>query len=257
MNSSKNNQPIGVFDSGVGGLSVLQFAVEIMPSENFIYLGDFANAPYGNKQKEKIIDISVANAAKLTDMNIKALLIACNTATSAAAHILRRDLSIPVIGLEPAIKPAAQYAENGKAVVVLATPQTLRLNKFNDLLESFDCEIVPVACPGLSRLIETAGPKSKAIDEYLTEILSFVNTDNTSSIVIGCTHFSFISDEIQKITGGIRLFDGRFGAARQLKRVIGDHSAEGSGSITLMSSIDDAHHREMLENFLKYKLPEE
>jgi len=252
-----NNQPIGVFDSGVGGLSVLQHAIEILPNEDFIYLGDFANAPYGNKTQEEIINISLSNSNKLFEMNIKALLIACNTATSAAAHILRQNSEIPIIGLEPAIKPASLNAEDGKSIVVLATPQTLRLDKFNSLLKNFDCDIVPIACPGLSRLIETAGPHSNAVVEYLKEILSCVNKENTSSIVIGCTHFSFVSDDIQQITGGIKLFDGRFGAARQLKRVLKGSFSDAPGSLELISSINDDFHKDLLNKFLKYKLPGE
>ena len=257
MNSKTKNLPIGVFDSGVGGLSVLQCALKLLPEENYIYLGDFANAPYGNKTKKEIIDISSSNAQKLFDMNIKALLIACNTATSSASHILRSNSQIPIIGLEPAIKPAALNAKDNKSIVVLATPQTLRLSKFNDQLKNYSNNIVPIACPGLSRLIETAGPHSEAVVEYLAEILRCVNMDNTSSIVLGCTHFSFVGAKIQEITGGIRLFDGRFGAARQLKRVLEGNFSDTPGSINLLSSMDDSHNRELLNRFLKYKLPEE
>lgn len=257
MSSNINNLPIGVFDSGVGGLSVLQCATKLLPNENFIYLGDFANAPYGNKQQEEIIDISQASARKLYDMNIKALLIACNTATSAAAHILRSSFDVPVVGLEPAIRPAANICEKNKSIVVLATPQTLRLKKFNTLLDNFDCDIVPIACPGLSRLIEDAGPASSAIHEYLSEILSFVTADSISSIVIGCTHFSFVANEIQAVTGGIRLFDGRHGAARQLKRVLKDNFSDSTGSVQLLSSIDSEDHAALMNRFFNYKLLKE
>ena len=254
MNSNVNNLPIGVFDSGVGGLSVLQYAAKLLPKEDFIYVGDFANAPYGNKKLDEIVDISILNTEKLCNMNIKALLIACNTATSAAAHLLRQSLSIPIIGLEPAIKPAAESVVQNKSIVVLATPQTLRLDKFNNLLKNFDCDIVPIACPGLSRLIEDVGPSSQAIIEYLTEILSCVNKDNTSSIVIGCTHFSFVSKQIQQVTGGINLFDGRFGAAKQLKRVLQNNLSDSNGTIKLISSIDDERHTELLRKFFSYDL---
>ena len=257
MNSNTNNRPIGVFDSGIGGLSVLQCAYKLLPNEDFIYIGDFVNAPYGNKKQNEIVDISLANTNKLLKENIKALLIACNTATSAAAHVLRAQLDIPVVGLEPAIKPAANHAQKDKSIVVLATPQTLRLDKFNNLLKNFDCNIVPIACPGLSRLIETAGPKSKAIEEYLAEILHHVNYSNTSSIVLGCTHFSFVAEQIQNVTGGVKLFDGRFGAARQLKRVLGENVSDTQGSIKLISTIDNEHHNILLQEFLNYKLPEE
>lgn len=257
MNSNNNNRPIGVFDSGIGGLSVLSHALKILPNENFIYMGDFANAPYGNKKHQEILDISLKNADMLSSMNIKALLIACNTATSAAAHILRQRLDIPVVGLEPAIKPASKCAQKNKSIVVLATPQTLRLDKFNNLLKQFDNDVVPIACPGLSRLIETAGPDSPAINEYLSEILSCVNKDNTSSIVLGCTHFSYVANKIKILTGGIGLFDGRFGAARQLKRVLKDSLSNSKGSVKLISTIDDNYHNTLLKKFLEYKLPEE
>jgi glutamate racemase len=257
MNSKSNNMPIGVFDSGIGGLSVLNHTLKILPNENYIYIGDFANAPYGVKGQEQILDISIKNADMLCSMNIKALLIACNTATSAAAHILRQRLNIPVVGLEPAIKPASLCAEDNKSIVVLATPQTLRLDKFNNLLKQFNSNVLPIACPGLSRLIETAGPKSSAIKEYLSEILNCVNRDNTSSIVLGCTHFSFVAEEIQNITGGIKLFDGRFGAARQLKRVLKDNLSDNEGSVKLISTIDDEYHNNLLNRFINYQLLEE
>ena len=254
MNLQGNNLPIGVFDSGVGGLSVLQYAAKLMPNEDFIYIGDFANAPYGNKTQQEIIDISIKNTDRLQKEKVKAILIACNTATSAAAHLIRKNSDIPIVGLEPAIKPASQFVKNDKSIVVLATPQTLRLDKFNNHLKDFDNSIVPIACPGLSRLIETAGPKSKAINEYLSESLSFVNKDNTSAIVIGCTHFSFIADEIMKLTNDIKIFDGRFGAARQLKRVLKNNLSETKGTITLLSTIEDEHHKELLHKFYNYNL---
>ena len=187
-------------------------------------------------------------------MNIKALLIACNTATSAAAHILREQSDIPIVGLEPAIKPASAYETGDKSIVVLATPQTLRLDKFNNLLKDLDRNIVPIACPGLSRLIEEAGPKSQAIEEYLAEILSFVTPQNTSCIVIGCTHFSFIAQEIQNAAGGVKIFDGRFGAARQLARVIEKKESQEKGKIQLISTIDDNHYNNLLNKFFSYEL---
>ena len=257
MTSNTNNLPIGIFDSGVGGLSVLNHALKILPNENYIYIGDFANAPYGNKKQSEILQISLQNADTLTSMNIKALLIACNTATSAAAHVLRDHLDIPVVGLEPAIKPASQSAQKDKSVVVLATPQTLRLDKFNNLLKQFDSDVVSISCPGLSRLIETAGPKSAAISEYLSEILSCVTKDNTSSIVLGCTHFSFVAEEIKNLTEGIQLFDGRFGTARQLKRILKDNLSDSEGSVKLISTLEDEYHNELLNRFINYQLLEE
>lgn len=257
MNEIICNNPIGVFDSGVGGLSVLQCAAELLPNENFIYLGDFANAPYGNRSLDEILRISINNANMLMDLGIKALLIACNTATSASATMLRQMCSIPVVGLEPAIKPAAKTTTKNKSIAVLATPQTIQLDKFKNLLKQFDCNFNPIACAGLSRLIENEEPHSHAIKEYLSEILCEINTQNTSSIILGCTHFSFVAEDITNITNGIKLYDGRFGAARQLKRVLNNNLAASGGSIKLISSIDDDFHHQLMNKFMKFKLLKE
>ena len=130
-------KPIGFFDSGVGGISVLREAVKLMPNENFIYFGDSLNAPYGTKPIEEVQALSVKNAEMLIEKGVKAIVIACNTATSVAAEILRDKYpDIPVVGVEPALKPALMYKENPK-VLVMATDVTLRERKFNTLLEKY------------------------------------------------------------------------------------------------------------------------
>ena len=129
-------RPIGVFDSGVGGISVLRELVALMPNENFIFYGDSKNAPYGTKTLEEVRKLTLADAEYLMTQNVKALVVACNTATSAAIHILREKYQkeIPVIGIEPALKPAVSVKENPR-VLVMATPMTLREKKFHNLMQ--------------------------------------------------------------------------------------------------------------------------
>ena len=131
-------RPIGVFDSGVGGISVLRELVALMPNENFIFYGDSKNAPYGTKTLEEVRKLTLADAEYLMTQNVKALVVACNTATSAAIHILREKYQkeIPVIGIEPALKPAVSVKENPR-VLVMATPMTLREKKFHNLMQKF------------------------------------------------------------------------------------------------------------------------
>ena len=150
-----DNSPIGVFDSGVGGISVLKELVSLMPNENFIYFGDSKNAPYGTKSFDEIEKLTVENAKYLKNKGCKAIVIACNTATSAGGKAVREMLDIPVIGIEPALKPAALMCEHPK-VAVMATPLTLKLEKFANLMEKFDdnAVIYTVECPEIVGFVE-------------------------------------------------------------------------------------------------------
>ena len=178
--------PIGVFDSGVGGISVLRELVALMPNENYIFYGDSAHAPYGTKSLEEVRRLTFADAEFLMQMGVKALVVACNTATSAAVKLLReRYADLPVIGIEPALKPAVRAAEHAR-ILVLATPMTLREDKFCELMHRFEkeAEILTLPCPGL-----------------------------------GCTHYPFVKPVIQKVLGAdVRIFDGGEGTARETKR---------------------------------------
>ena len=131
---NQKRDPIGVFDSGVGGISTLREMIRELPDERFIYFGDMANAPYGTKNTEEVITCVRSVVDRLMEQNIKALVIACNTATGAAAAVLRDELSIPVVGMEPALKPASKARKNG-SVLVLATPLTLHQEKFENLMK--------------------------------------------------------------------------------------------------------------------------
>ncbi|MBT8800155.1 glutamate racemase [Lactobacillus delbrueckii subsp. bulgaricus] len=220
MSKEYADRPIGVFDSGQGGLTVLSRLVDLMPNEDYVFYGDSANAPYGVKSKEEVYQLAKRVVDELIDKHqVKAVMIACNTATSAAADRLRREYSLPIIGIEPAVKPAAE--ENpGRQVVAMATPLTLEQDKFNQLVA--ECaepgQVVKVPAPKLVELIEKGQTDSPAIYQYLEELLA-PYVGKAAGVVLGCTHFPFAKQAIQEILGPqAKVYDGAIGAAAEVKR---------------------------------------
>lgn len=234
---NQKRDPIGVLDSGVGGISTLREMVRELPDERFIYYGDMANAPYGTKSTEEVIDCVRTVVDKLTEQHIKALVIACNTATGAAAAVLREELSIPVVGMEPALKPAARMRKNG-SVLVLATPLTLHQEKFENLMKQYGEGAVKVPCPGLMELVE-ADDREGAL-QYLKELFARYPAEKVDAVVLGCTHYVFLRDMIRELLPDrIAITDGNAGTARQLRRVLDRESLlndEGPGSVELQTS---------------------
>lgn len=225
MSNVKKTSPIGVFDSGVGGISVLAETIRQLPGEKFIYLADSANAPYGTKGCECVRDLSVNAARELRLRGIKALVVACNTATSVAIQHIRNEFDIPVIGMEPALKPAVEAGKSGN-IVVMATPLTLREEKFNRLFEKYnnEAEIIPLPCPGLVEMIES-GPKPEEIHNYLINLYKDIEMSKVSSIVLGCTHYCLIKKEIDEFAGAsIMILDGNQGTARHLKKILAENN---------------------------------
>ncbi len=231
------NNPIGFFDSGVGGLSVMREAISIMPNENFIYFGDSKNAPYGTRTPEEVTELSFNAVEFLMQKNVKAIVIACNTATSAAAQQIREKYrQMPIIGIEPAIKPAVNSIKKGK-VIVMATPMTLREKKFNMLLKSLntDDRIVSLPCAGLVEFVEKGILSGDELKQYLTRKLSLHLNEPVSSIVLGCTHFPFVKEAIKNVVGeDIPLIDGSHGTSMELhrkleeKNILNDNEHEGN-----------------------------
>lgn len=240
MNQAGN--PIGVFDSGVGGISVLQTMIRLLPREHFIYYGDTANAPYGTKKTEEVIDCVRKVTDSLLARNIKALVIACNTATGAAAYTLRKELTIPVIGMEPALKPASEIRKNGE-ILVLATPLTLHQEKFNLLMEKYGEGAVRVPCTGLMELVEQEN--WKGAEAYLREVFALYDLRKVDAVVLGCTHYVFLKDRIRKmLPEHIIITEGNEGTARQLKRVLArghllQEAGEGRVELETSGSSDD------------------
>lgn len=219
MKYSKQS-PIAVVDSGVGGITVLRKLYKLMPNEDYIYFGDSANAPYGVKTKEEIKNLTVKACESLMERGAKAVVIACNTATSAAAAYLREKYpDFIFIGLEPALKPAALFKENPR-VLVLATPLTLKEEKFDKLMARFEgqAEFIKLPAPELVRFIESGNLDSPEEIAYLEEILAPYAGNKVDAVVLGCTHFPFARKAILKILGDeVEVFEGSKGAASYCK----------------------------------------
>lgn len=218
MNTKAEKQPIGVMDSGLGGLSVLKEIIKLMPNEDYVYFGDSANAPYGTRTAEDVYRLTKNVVEMFIDQyNVKAIVIACNTATSAAAARLREEYDLPIIGLEPAIKPAAIDHPHGK-IIAMATELTLAGSKFEKRVRELgsNAEIIKVPAPDLVEYVEHGELDSTNVKNYLHQILD--DKLPVDAVVLGCTHFPFVQAAIQEVVGqDVAIYDGSSGAARQLK----------------------------------------
>ena len=234
---------IGLFDSGVGGISVLRHMLRLMPEERYLYMGDSANAPYGTKTKEQVRQLSFAVAEKLIARGIKALVVACNTATSAAINDLRSAYpDLIVVGIEPALKLAADRFPKGN-LGVMATPMTLREEKFDLLLHRFDsqCRVSKIPAPGLVELIEQ-GRGNSAEAEILLRSLLKDYIGNIDALVLGCTHYPFAAEAISRVLGEqVALLDGGDGTARETKRrlALAGLLNDGPGEILIENSSEN------------------
>ncbi|MBO5373073.1 MAG: glutamate racemase [Lachnospiraceae bacterium] len=220
---NKNEAPIAVFDSGVGGISVLRALIAEMPNENYWYYGDSANAPYGTKTLEEVRKLTISHVDHFIESGAKAVVVACNTATSAAVRILRQKYpDVPIIGIEPALKPAV-LSKKHPNVIVMATPMTLRQEKFHNLMERYMgmAHIIPLPCPGLMEYIENGNTQSEELLQFIAKLFEPFELQKLDAVVLGCTHYPFISREIQKVLGDkVMLFEGGPGTARETKRRI-------------------------------------
>ena len=222
MKNPKADLPIGIFDSGIGGISVLAEIIKILPNEEFIYFADTLHAPYGDKPEGVVRALSIKAAEFLSSIGIKCLVVACNTATGAAINEIRKMCVFPVIGMEPAVKPAVELALNGK-ILVMATPLTLKSKKFNELIRHYKhrSEIVPLPCPGLVEIIEQGHTHGRETEAYLSHLFSSIDKEDISTIVLGCTHYVLIKKEIVKVMGRkISIIDGNYGTARHTMTVL-------------------------------------
>ena len=222
-NEEKKRQLIGVFDSGVGGISVLRELIRVMPNENYIYLGDSKHAPYGTKPLETVRELTFENARLLLAQGAKGLVVACNTATSAAVRLMRSTYpQLPIVGIEPALKPAALQKEHPR-VLVMATPMTVQQEKFRQLMARYEekAEIYPLPCPGLMEFVEAGDLESEKLHDFLLELLGPYLDKKLDSVVLGCTHYPFARKMIQNIVGDtVTIFDGGAGTAREMRRRI-------------------------------------
>lgn len=234
------NDYIAVFDSGVGGISVLRHLRRELPNERFLYFGDSANAPYGTRPTGEIRDLTLAAAEKLVARGIKALVVACNTATAAAIEDLRRQYpELIVVGIEPALKIASDRFPGG-TVGVMATPATLRETKFARLMArcADHCRVVKLPAAGLVELVESGKGNSPEAEELLRPLLK-PYYGKLNAVVLGCTHYPFANETISRLLGpDTQLLDGGPGTARETKRRLtaADLLREGSGELLIENS---------------------
>lgn len=237
-----DDRPIGVMDSGLGGIGVLAEIVRLLPRENYLFYGDTLHIPYGDKPPETVLRLTRDVVEELIARGSKAIVIACNTATSAAADALRGELPLPIIGMEPALKPASTLPGDGR-VLVMATRVTLALPKFHALMERYGKDAVPVPCPGLMECVEAGELRGERVRRVLEALLTPYLAQPVKAVVLGCTHYVLLRDEIARFfPPGTPLVDGNEGAARQLKRRLDEGellSQTGRGEITLLSSQKD------------------
>ena len=247
------NKKIGIFDSGIGGLTVLKEAIRILPNEDFIYYCDQAHMPYGSKDP---VDLKIYINEAVLDLIYKgaeSIVLACNTATSLFIENLRAKYPIPIIGMEPALKPAIEARGDGQ-VLVLATPLTLEQNKFWNLKERLvedeedDKSLIIFPAAKLARMIEENIIKNNGrlenpieIEEYLKSNFSKIDLSKISVVVLGCTHYIFIKDLLKKIFGeNIKIIDGNLGTARHLKEILEKknmlNDKKEKGTVTFFSS---------------------
>ena len=245
------NLPIGVFDSGLGGISVLRELMALMPEEHYLYFGDSANAPYGTRTTEEVRILSLNAAAMLYERGIKALVVACNTATAAAITQIREEYpNLIVVGIEPALKMATDRFPHGH-VGIMATQVTLREEKLEHLVCRFpDAVVEKIPAPGLVELVEQGKAESEETEALLTQILK-PYLGKLDALVLGCTHYPFVKDTVQKILGdGVQVLDGGAGTARQTKRLLEERGLlrSGIGSLKMENS---SGKRELLERGLE------
>lgn len=235
---------IGVFDSGVGGVSVLQAIHEMMPGENLYFFGDSKNAPYGEKTVEEVQQLTLKAIENMNNKKkLKAIVIACNTATSAAVGLLREIYTdIPVVGIEPALKPAALSKKNS-CILVMATANTLRLDKFHQLAQRYDqsATIIPVPCYGLAKRIEQGELDKQDLIDLLNDLIGPYK-GKVDSVVLGCTHYPFVKKQIIEVLGDVPMFDGAYGTSKHLYNCLKEKDClneQKQGTIIYDSSLND------------------
>ena len=216
-----NTNPLGLFDSGIGGTSIWKEVHALLPDENTIYLADSKNAPYGLKSKEEIIELSIKNTEFLLNLNCKLIIVACNTATTNAIKELRARYDVPFIGIQPAIKPAATQSKT-QCIGILATKGTLTSELFHKSVAKHpEVKIIEQIGHGLVQLIENGAIDSSEMIELLKEYLNPMVEKNIDYLVLGCSHYPFLIPKIKKIIPNyIKIIDSGEAVAKQTQKIL-------------------------------------
>lgn len=251
-----NNQPIGIFDSGIGGTSIWSAIHHLLPNEKTIYLADSKNAPYGQKTKAEIIALSIKNTELLLEMGCKLIVVACNTATTNAIQELRAKYKVPFIGIEPAIKPAATNSKT-QTIGILATQGTLNSELFNKNTEKYqNIKIIEQVGHGLVQLIENGKINSEEMTKLLHSYLNPMVEANIDYLVLGCSHYPYLIPQIKKILPDhIQIIDSGEAVAKQTKNVLQENiglSESQNNEPVFFTNSDPKVLSEILEK--KYKV---
>ncbi len=235
------NNAIGIFDSGLGGLTVLRELQAMMPHEHFVYVADSKYAPYGNKDSEMVLQRSLLIAETLIQtQNIQSLVVACNTATAAAVHQLRKTLYIPVIGMEPALKPAVERSKSG-IVGILATENTLQSDKFSNLLDAHQhkARILTQPCAGLVEAIEQGELHSRKTKDLLASYVLPLVDEGVDTLVLGCTHYPWFESMIRELVGDdVTIISTGKAVARQVQKQVELNSESAKGHVSFYTTGD-------------------
>lgn len=256
MTLAPNQRPIGVFDSGIGGLSILMELRHQLPNEDLFYYADTANFPYGKRPREQVIELAEAAVRILVDRGAKLVVVACNSASTAAVESLRRTFSVPFIGMEPAVKPAASAARTG-TIGVLATDVTLNGPTFARLVERFAGGLQVLTDPvvGLVESVERGIQGSEETERLLRRAVEPMLERGVDTIVLGCTHFPLARDQIERICGpDVKIIDSGSAVVRQTKRILEEASLLSDrnrpGEVEFLSSGDRAAFQQKLRRLL-------
>ena len=251
-----NDNPIGLFDSGIGGTSIWKEIHELMPNEDTIYLADSKNAPYGQKSKEEIIHLSSKNTEFLLNQNCKIIVVACNTATTNAIKELRAKYQVPFIGIEPAIKPAALHSKT-QTIGILATQGTLNSELFHQTAQQFqDTKIIEQIGHGLVPLIEEGKINSPQIKQLLNNYLQPMIEANIDYLVLGCSHYPYLLPQIKKILPKhIKIIDSGEAVAKQTKNILTEINALNIENHQPKNIFYTNANPTVLEKILKHNYP--
>ena len=244
---------IGFFDSGIGGLSVLHLAMQALPDEAFLYYADEEHVPYGTRTREEICTYVDEAVRFLIGEGCQSIVVACNTATSAAIEYVRGRYDLPILGMEPAVKPAVQHAD-GKRVLVTATPFTIREERLHHLVKMVDKEhlVTLKALPQLVVFAEREEFDSPQVRAYLSREFSDLDLHDYGELVLGCTHFTFFRPTIADLVGpDVELIDGGEGTVRHLVDVVSGLPSEGKGSVHYYRSGIPQENKEELDFYAR------
>jgi glutamate racemase len=258
-----DSRPVGVFDSGVGGLTVLHECLVTMPHEDFVYLGDHARLPYGPRPLDEVRRFAREIGAYLEGQGVKLLLVACNTATSAALPQLQEELSVPVVGVITPEAHAAVQATRNRRIGLMATEATVQAGRYGQLVQALDAgaELVPVACPRLVPLIESDEPFGAETTEAVREYAAPLKAAEVDTVILGCTHYPLIRPVFQRVFGrGVRLVFSAEETAREVAETLARKGIENGesreGSYRFLTTGEPALFRALGERFLQLPLGE-